>query len=298
MSSGLLIHDEFVAYFPALGRALGSVEDAVLVQALWFRRDRATGTTTATVAELAAAVGMTERTARRRLGKMADAGVLEKGRAGSYDATTVWAVHLDRIRTTSDVANMATSTCQNEQVEPSTLAGSDVANMATSHVAKLANSTYIQELEEEDKNVGVPADAETTPAPIFDLKPEETAERPEVEALCVRLADRIEANGSKRPNITKRWLDAARLMLDRDGRAAEDIAAAIDWSQQDSFWQSNILSMPKLRDKYDTLRLQASRTASAPRRDRQADILEAEMQAARAADASQGSRSPFGVIGR
>lgn len=298
MSSGLLIHDEFVAYFPSLGRALGSVEDAVLVQSLWFRRDRNTGTTTATVAELAAAVGMTERTARRRLGKMADAGVLEKCRAGAYDATTVWSVHLDRIRANADMANMATSTCQNEQVEPAILATSDVANLATSHVANLATSSSLQELEEDNKNVGAAADAATIPGTTPDSTLEKTAERPDVEALCSRLADRIAANGSKRPTITKRWRDSARLMLDTDGRTLADVMAAIDWSQQDAFWQSNILSMPKLREKFDTLRLQAGRAATSPRRDRQADILEAEMQAARAADASQGSRSPFGVIGR
>ncbi|PMQ21644.1 hypothetical protein CIK84_08970 [Glutamicibacter arilaitensis] len=309
-----MIHDEFVAYFPSLGRALGSVEDAVLVQSLWFRRDRNTGTTTATVAELAAAVGMTERTARRRLGKMADAGVLEKCRAGAYDATTVWSVHLDRIRANADMANMATSTCQNEQVEPAILATSDVANLATSHVAnlatshvanlatshvaKLATSSSLQELEEDNKNVGAAADAATIPGTTPDSTLEKTAERPDVEALCSRLADRIAANGSKRPTITKRWRDSARLMLDTDGRTLADVMAAIDWSQQDAFWQSNILSMPKLREKFDTLRLQAGRAATSPRRDRQADILEAEMQAARAADASQGSRSPFGVIGR
>ncbi|MGO2080256.1 hypothetical protein [Glutamicibacter arilaitensis] len=291
MSSGLLIHDEFVAYFPALGRALGSVEDAVLVQALWFRRDRDGSETTIAAGDLAQLVGMAQRTAERRLAKLKKSGVLSSRRASSYDPTSVWRVHLE-------VLNSLGSEGQNGDDVTANMAVTLTAKTADTMTAKMAATTYIEELKEDNKNVGVPADAETTPAPIFDFNSEETAERPEVEALCVRLADRIEANGSKRPNITKRWLDAARLMLDRDGRAAEDIAAAIDWSQQDSFWQSNILSMPKLRDKYDTLRLQASHTASAPRRDRQADILEAEMQAARAADASQGSRSPFGVIGR
>ncbi|WP_243061181.1 hypothetical protein [Nocardioides sp. SR21] len=83
--------------------------------------------------------------------------------------------------------------------------------------------------------------------------------RLDVQRLCLRLADRIAANGSKRPSITKRWLDAARLMLDTDGRSEAEIAGAIDWCQADEFWRSNILSMPKLREKYDTLRLQAQR---------------------------------------
>lgn len=84
-------------------------------------------------------------------------------------------------------------------------------------------------------------------------------ERPEIERLCTRLADHIEANGSKRPAIGKKWLDAARLMLDVDGRTEADITAAIDWCQGHEFWRANILSFPKLREKYDQLRLQAGR---------------------------------------
>lgn len=85
------------------------------------------------------------------------------------------------------------------------------------------------------------------------------ADRADVERLCARLADRIEANGSKRPAVGKKWRDAARLMIDRDGRTEQQIAAAIDWCQDNEFWRANIMSMPKLREKYDRLRLQASR---------------------------------------
>lgn len=81
----------------------------------------------------------------------------------------------------------------------------------------------------------------------------------EVLRLCDDLADRIEANGSLRPTIGQRWYDAARLMMSRDGRTAEQIHAAIAWSQDDEFWRSNILSMAKLREKYDRLRLDAQR---------------------------------------
>ena len=83
--------------------------------------------------------------------------------------------------------------------------------------------------------------------------------REDVEALCLLLADRIEQNGSKRPTIGKRWRDAARLMIDTDGRTPEQIAYLINWSQSDEFWKGNILSMPKLREKFDTLRMQSQR---------------------------------------
>jgi hypothetical protein len=84
-------------------------------------------------------------------------------------------------------------------------------------------------------------------------------ERGDVTRICSHLADSIEANGSKRPKVTKDWRDAARLMLDRDGRTEQQVHTAIDWCQSDEFWRSNVLSMPTLRKQYDKLRLQAQR---------------------------------------
>lgn len=82
-------------------------------------------------------------------------------------------------------------------------------------------------------------------------------DRPDVARLCDHLADRIADDGSNRPTITKGWLDAARLMLDKDGRSEEEAHAAIDWCQDSDFWSPNVLSMPTLRQKYDQLRKQA-----------------------------------------
>lgn len=85
-----------------------------------------------------------------------------------------------------------------------------------------------------------------------------TAPREDVTRLCNHLADKIEANGSKRPAITKRWQDSARLLIDKDGQTEAEVLRIIDWSQADDFWQANILSMPKLREKFDQLRLRAN----------------------------------------
>lgn len=81
--------------------------------------------------------------------------------------------------------------------------------------------------------------------------------REDVDRLCRHLADRIAANGSRRPVITRRWRDSARLLIDKDGRTEEQVHAAIDWSQDHHFWHRNILSMEKLRQQYDRLRLDA-----------------------------------------
>lgn len=91
--------------------------------------------------------------------------------------------------------------------------------------------------------------------------PDPAPDRDDIERICQHLADRIEANGSRRPTVTKAWRTAARLMLDKDGRSEQQVHGAIDWCQDSEFWRANILSLPKLRDKYETLRLQATRPA-------------------------------------
>lgn len=106
------------------------------------------------------------------------------------------------------------------------------------------------------------------PKPLPEPSRRETDEAPrreDVEQLCEHLADRIEANGSRRPQITSRWRDAARLLIDRDSRAADEVHRAIDWCQDDEFWRTNILSMPKFREKFDQMRLQAGRRRTGAR---------------------------------
>lgn len=101
---------------------------------------------------------------------------------------------------------------------------------------------------EKDKSARSATDAPLAAAP-----------RNDVARLCAHLAARIEGNGANKPDIGKTWHDAARLMLDKDDRTEQQIHAAIDWCQDSDFWRANILSMPKLREKFETLRLQAQR---------------------------------------
>jgi len=87
--------------------------------------------------------------------------------------------------------------------------------------------------------------------------------RPDVEKICQHLADRIVANGSKRPTITKKWRDEGRRLIDLDGKTVEQVIRAIDWCQNHHFWRANVMSMPKLRKNYDRLRLEAQGKAPA-----------------------------------
>lgn len=56
------------------------------------------------------------------------------------------------------------------------------------------------------------------------------------------------------------WLIECRLLREKDGKSPEDIEAVIRFSQDDQFWKSNILSMGKLREKWDMLWLKARRS--------------------------------------
>jgi DNA-binding MarR family transcriptional regulator len=58
----------------------------------------------------------------------------------------------------------------------------------------------------------------------------------------------------KKPNL-EAWSDYIERMIRLDERKPERIEAVICWSQKDPFWQNNILSTAKLREKFDQLEL-------------------------------------------
>jgi hypothetical protein len=65
-------------------------------------------------------------------------------------------------------------------------------------------------------------------------------------------------NPSRKPTSQaqlNQWANCCRLMREQDKRTIEDIEAHIRWSQADEFWKANILSINKLRIKYDALTL-------------------------------------------
>ena len=97
----------------------------------------------------------------------------------------------------------------------------------------------------------------TRPDQLEEAKASSVEIREDVQRLCRVLADLIEANGSNRPKIAKAWTDSARRMIDLDERDVAKAENLIRWSQGNSFWRKNILSMPTFREKYDQLRLAA-----------------------------------------
>lgn len=84
--------------------------------------------------------------------------------------------------------------------------------------------------------------------------------RADVEALCNRLVEMMAARGCRNATkdvITNRWHDAARLLLDKDGVHPQFAMDVLEWSQKHHFWKTNVLSMPKFREKWNTLYQQA-----------------------------------------
>ncbi len=79
--------------------------------------------------------------------------------------------------------------------------------------------------------------------------------------LRSKIADRLPDNRDVRPPRWQRIRDNWALILDRahrlDGRTWEHLRRAIEWSQSDPFWSTNILSAKKLRDKFDAMAAQA-----------------------------------------
>jgi hypothetical protein len=79
----------------------------------------------------------------------------------------------------------------------------------------------------------------------------------------------IELMGGNNPNSTTlknltptrqaAWIRECRLLREKDGKSVGDIEAVIRFSQADEFWKSNILSMGKLREKWDRLWLKAKK---------------------------------------
>ncbi|EOP60905.1 hypothetical protein IKQ_06136 [Bacillus cereus VDM053] len=71
------------------------------------------------------------------------------------------------------------------------------------------------------------------------------------------LFEKIKGNNPKQkePNFDT-WSNDFRLMREKDNRELQEIKDVIDWCQADPFWQGNILSPKKLREKFDQLTIQ------------------------------------------
>lgn len=99
------------------------------------------------------------------------------------------------------------------------------------------------------------------------------------------LWEKIKSNNPehRKPNL-QAWANDIRKMHEIDKRPFDKIHRMIDWCQADvAFWQANILSAAKLREKYDTMKAQANRPytsrARAHRQEKMPDWAQTEYKA-------------------
>lgn len=83
----------------------------------------------------------------------------------------------------------------------------------------------------------------------------------EIRRLCDLLAAAVRSNGHRVETVGVRWWQACERLTRIDGYTSEQIEWMIRWATSDEFWAANIRSMPKLREKFSTLKAQAMRQA-------------------------------------
>src|SRR5207248_2117329 len=83
------------------------------------------------------------------------------------------------------------------------------------------------------------------------------------------LKELILGNNPRHKPITDKqvhnWAREADLMITRDGRTEQEIESLILWTQADSFEHKNVLSMGKLRERFDHLTLKAAKVTATKR---------------------------------
>jgi len=84
--------------------------------------------------------------------------------------------------------------------------------------------------------------------------------RPDIDGVIQGFSDLLKANDVKhKPGQS--WHTAARLLIDKDGYTPDQIMFVARFATNDDFWKSNILSIPKLREKFEALKIKAQAQA-------------------------------------
>lgn len=237
-SQKFLIDEQFTAVFPSLIRLLsGDVLSAVVLQAIHFRAqlsDLPDGWVAFTMQDLSDQIGISKYQAQRAINKLRDPelNLLFEDNQKGYNNSRIWKVDHDRLLELESNADSLDSQAKRNRS----------TNKADSlnKPSDIANSTSIEQISKEYIRTTRTYGDENHQA-------------------CNLLADLIEANGSRRPQVTDKWLSDMERIHRIDERSWEQITRAIEWCQADDFWRANIMSPAKLRKQYDQLRLAAQR---------------------------------------
>ena len=98
------------------------------------------------------------------------------------------------------------------------------------------------------------------------------SENESVSQLCELLADSIHQRGHPRPTITKAWMTDMERLIRIDGKTPAQIETVIKWldagnDKPSQFWQPNIRSPKKLREKWGQMADQYKREHPQPKKE-------------------------------
>ena len=205
--------ERFVAYFPSLGRLLGSIEGAVLIQFIHWSRNTATGEARLTYAEMSEGTGISERTVRRRMGLLRDGGWVVARRSSRDDATISWRVDVAKIEGASRGG-------QSGHLETARLATSETDNLATSSTQKeeelLVPVGTDATREEPERHPSRPIASNWTPRPDFHAYLREAYPHADVDSSIRRFALHHFAAQS----TSKSWEAKLEVWVDNDNARA------------------------------------------------------------------------------
>ena len=143
-----------------------------------------------------------------------------------------------------------------EQISPPSENGS---LPPSENISPITNHSINQSINHIDLSLQTKTPA-TSPAKKFSFAEMDLAMAKEMFARIQKLNP-----NHKQPNF-EAWANDIRLLGERDGKSYPEIIELFEWANQDRFWQANILSPRKLREKWDVLVLQRNRQAK-PRGD-------------------------------
>ena len=138
----------------------------------------------------------------------------------------------------------------------------DILNGSVSNHGALTDETETEtETETESETEVKPKPNSTCPA----FQPDEQDVR--LVQLLIDLMGKNNPDSSILKRLTPKrqseWINQCRLLRTADKRTPEQIELIVRFSQDDAFWKSNILSMPKLREKWDQLVMKARQKTGA-----------------------------------
>ena len=233
MAELLLATEKFTQAFPSLIKALkGDVLSAVVLQCINYRsfisKPDENGETWVDlrIGEIAEEIGISVDQAQRALNKLRSYGLLMEKQHEGYNNMKLWRIDTDGIQKLQLTAKSQSPRNRSNLTAKLRQPSSDIAV-----------STYIEE------DIRITKEPRTFGSEIIQLSN--------------LLADLIESNGIKRPSVNDGWHKDLYLLHTRDNYSYEQIEFVIRWSQNDSFWRSNVLSPKKLRKQFGALLLQS-----------------------------------------